>query len=490
MEVIHYIDIADKLQLAVNIKLLYDWNPGDNDAEFKAFLSNEQVFKHLAELIQPKSKPEFVAMLILYRRFPRLPDGYSIDIHNFEKLQVATRTYIKDFRKLLYWLSTTKGILHRPALGPLQYLDRTTNASDVNAQKTIMTIFTQGIHGEYGKQIHSMLDPNIVGKLKACIYVKDGVELDNLETYFTLFTKAMTEVFTSFRQSHDLGVLAFGISAVSTPGEGKPANRWIPRSGISGGNREIQEERPRYNPSRVERPTLRTHQQSRMPFDQSFEQVENVGNPNFQHTQSLGNHPPLGFHQHSRMQTSVPTKQQVAAMYAHFGYEQEQAEDDFESHDEADLYDEIFEEERYADFPDETQESETMTVPYEELGSHEYGFNAVQEDRRACHQKAVSGKCDKQGCKLDHSESAVLQYMRILERVSSTAVDRIEAGMPSTSPRPPTRLAPPAPSAHKPSTYVGAGQPTYGQTFSPTGILRRQSSDTRKVPTHGHRQFA
>jgi hypothetical protein len=154
------------------------------------------------------------------------------------------------------------------------------------------------------------------------------------------------------------------------------------------------------------------------------------------------------------------------------------------------VYEDAFEHERNEEFPDETHESETE-APYEELGSDEYGYNAVQPlTRRACHLKAVSGKCDKQGCQLDHSVAALTQYMENLQRVSTNAVARLKGTSDVSSPRPPTRLAPPAPSAHKPSTYVGAGQPTYGQTFAPTGILRRQSSDTRKVPTHGHRQFA
>jgi hypothetical protein len=314
MEVIHYIDIAIKLQLAVSIELLFDWNPGDNDAEFKHLLSNEQVFKYLAEHIQPKTKSDFVSMLILYRRFPRLPDGYCIGIHNFEKFQVAARTYIKDFRKLLYWLSTPKAMEHRPALGPLQYLDRTTHASDVNAQKTIMTIFTQGIYGEYGRLIHQNLDPVAVGKLKVCAYEFNGVAFDNLESYFNLFTTAMTEVFTSFRKSHDLGALSFGMSAVSVPGDGKPASRWTPRPSTGTGNRDIQEERPRYNPPRVE--SSRVFQQSRMPFDQNFDHAQNFGH----------NLPQSAHQQHNRMQVYgpnqpvyVPTPQEVDAYFAHYG---------------------------------------------------------------------------------------------------------------------------------------------------------------------------
>jgi hypothetical protein len=66
--------------------------------------------------------------------------------------------------------------------------------------------------------------------------------------------------------------------------------------------------------------------------------------------------------------------------------------------------------------------------PFQELASEEYGFNAMPEEQKACHQKAISGKCDKQGCRLNHSEQALMQYMENLKRVSSNAVERMKGG--------------------------------------------------------------
>ena len=106
LKVWHYIPHGVREWLCVRVKALAEWHPDCDEYEMGDLLSNKNIFRYLAEANQPKSTTEFITSLIQNRRFRSLPDGYVLSMYKFEQLFISLKTFVRFFKKLLFWLTT------------------------------------------------------------------------------------------------------------------------------------------------------------------------------------------------------------------------------------------------------------------------------------------------------------------------------------------------------------------------------------------------